>query len=93
MRTRTLWFGLVAMVLAVTPAYAGKVDWSKYIDKDAAANTNIGRNAPGPSTAAESEPSPKTKTSKRTARTAKKATKAKSKTKARAKSKQKARRK
>lgn len=92
MRKRRLWLGLVAMMLAVTPAYAGKVDWSKYIDKDAAANTNIGKHAPASGAAAASD-APKAKTGKRTARSAKKATKAKSKTKARAKTKQKTRRK
>ena len=83
MRTSALWFGIVAIALAVSPAAADrKVDWSQYIDQRAVANANAPQAAPA------SEPVA-AKPTKKTA----KATKAKqSKAKARA-AKKKARRK
>jgi hypothetical protein len=86
MRTSALWFGIVAIALAVSPAQADrKVDWSQYIDQRAVANAN----APQATPASEPVAAKPAKATKKVA----KATKAKqSKAKARA-AKKKARRK
>jgi glycine cleavage system protein P-like pyridoxal-binding family len=77
MRTSALWFGIVAIALAVSPAQADrKVDWSQYIDQRAVANANAPartNDAPARESVASRAPA---KASKKTAAKTTKTTKA-----------------
>lgn len=90
MRCSALWFGLVAIMLAVTPAQAQKkVDWSQYIDKRAAANTNAPASTPPVSSEPAAAPAPAKKANEKVAKAKASKTKAKAKAKAKARTKQK----